>query len=347
MKKQKTTIYEIAQALNMSPSTVSRALRNDPRISAATKRAVSKLAQDLNYQPNHIAAALRNGRSKILGIIVPNIDRSFFSSVVFGIEQVANKEGFNVMICQSHEDYNKEVETVDALMNAQVDGVIVSFAKTTTDFNHFKRVIQMGIPLILFDRTHEDIVASNVVTDDFNGAYKAVEHLIVQGCNRIAHFTGMGAVGIYRERFRGYREALIHHNIPFDPTLVIASDVQVADGQEIMQKLIIDQRDVDGVFSASAFAAMGALKICKRNKIAVPDQVSIVGFSNELFSSFSDPTLTTVDQNSLLMGNVAAEMFFNQLKNPKTNQEFIPRKTVLTPTLMIRESSSRNVLVGS
>ncbi len=341
MRKEKVTIHDIAKKLNITASTVSRALKDHPRISEETKKSVLRVAQKLNYQPNHIAAALRNGRSKILGIIVPNVDRSFFSSVVFGIEEIANKSGYNVMICQSHEDYRKEVATVEALLNAQVDGVIASFAKETKDFSHFNKLKNAGIPLILFDRAKDDLDVGHVVIDDFLGAYKAVEHLIQQGCKRIAHFTGFGEVSIYKERFRGYREALLANKIPFDETLVFESNLQLEDGQHITQKIIKSKKEVDGIFSASALGAMGALQVCKQNGIAVPDQVAIVGFSNEVFSSFSEPPLTSVEQHSLQMGSTAAEMFFDQLQARINNEKFAPKKIVLTPTLIIRESSLR------
>jgi LacI family transcriptional regulator len=339
MKPEKVTIHDIARKLNITASTVSRALKDHPRISEETKKAVLKVAQKLNYQPNNIAAALRNGRSNILGIIVPNVDRSFFSSVVFGIEEIANKSGYNVMICQSHEDYKKEVATIEALLNAQVDGIIASFAKGTENFDHFNKVKERGIPLIMFDRANDELGVSHVVIDDYLGAFKAVEHLIQQGCKRIGHFTGLPNVSIYKERLRGYKEALRTYKIPFDESLIIESDMQLEDGRKSMLKLLKLKEQVDGVFSSSAFGAMGALQICKEKSIAVPEQVAIAGFSNEPFTSFTEPPLTTVEQHSLQMGNTAAEMFFDQLTSSAAGKKFIPQKSVLTPTLIIRESS--------
>ncbi len=341
MRKDKITIHDIAKKLNITASTVSRALKNHPRISEETKKSVLKVAQKLNYQPNHIAAALRNGRSRILGIIVPNVDRSFFSSVVFGIEEIANKAGYNVMICQSHEDYQKEVATIEALLNAQVDGIIVSLAKGTQNFDHFAKVRDMGIPLVMFDRANDELGVSHVVIDDFNGAYKATEHLIEQGCRRIAHFTGTNKVSIYKERLRGYKEALLDHKLPFNESLVIESNMQVEDGRKSMLKLLKLNPPVDGVFSASAFGAMGALQVCKEKHVTVPDRMAIVGFSNEPFTSFSEPPLTTVEQHSLQMGQTAADMLFDQLNVKASGKEFRPQKIVLTPTLIVRESSLR------
>src|SRR6478752_9440234 len=181
MNKEKATIHDIAEKLNITASTVSRALRGHPRISAETKKAVLKVAQKLNYQPNHIAAALRNGKSNIIGIIVPTADRTFFSSVIRGIEEIANASRYQVIICQSYDNYEKEVATVDALLSSRVDGIIVSHAKETTNFDHFIKVKEKGIPLILFDRSNDALDVSHVVVDDFLGSFKATEHLIQQG----------------------------------------------------------------------------------------------------------------------------------------------------------------------
>lgn len=342
MKKEKTTIHDIAEKLNITASTVSRALKDHPRISEATKKAVLKAAQKLNYQPNHIAAALRNGRSNIIGIIVPTADRSFFSSVVRGIEEIANKASYNVMICQTYDQYVKEVATVEALLNARVDGIIASIAKETENFDHYRKLKEKGIPLILFDRSNDELEVSNVIIDDYLGAFKAVEHLIQQGCTRIAHFTSVKKVSIYRERFRGYREALEAYKIPFDESLVIESNLQLEDGRESMEKLLKLSKRPDGVFSSSDYGAMGALQVMKEKGIQVPKDIAIVGFSNESFTSFSEPTLTTVDQHSMRMGNAAAEIFLEQISNG--NAEFIPKKTVLKPDLIIRNSSLKKGL---
>src|SRR6187399_3769444 len=234
MKKEKATIHDIARKLNITASTVSRALKDHPRISAETKKAVQKTALKLNYQPNHIAAALRNGKSNIIGIIVPTVDRSFFSSVVRGIEEIANASRYNVMICQTYDNYEKEVSTVEALLNTRVDGIIVSHAKETQNFDHFLKVKERSIPLILFDRSNDEIEVSNVVIDDFLGAYKATEHLIQQGCKRIAHFTNTRKISIYKERLRGYKEALQSNGLKYDESLVVESNLQLEDGRNSM-----------------------------------------------------------------------------------------------------------------
>lgn len=340
--KKKVTIHDIAQELNITASTVSRALQDHPRISDSTKKAVIKVAKKLNYQPNQIAAALRSGKSKILGILVPNIDRSFFSSVVYGIEQIANKQGYNVMIVQSHDEYKKEVETVNALLNAKVDGIIASHAKETVDFSHFEKVLKNNIPLIFFDRANDDLGVSHVLLDDFMAAFKATEHLIRQGCSKIAHFTSYRKVSIYKERLRGYREALQAANIPVDENLIFTSDLELKDGQEIMHKIIDNKIEVHGIISASALGAMGALRVCKEKGLKIPEDIAIAGFSNEVFTEFTEPPITTVEQHSLDMGHTAANMFFEQLNDIVAQNNTKPKKMVLSPTLIVRKSTVRD-----
>ncbi|MEO7990307.1 MAG: LacI family DNA-binding transcriptional regulator [Chryseolinea sp.] len=339
MKKERATIHDIAKKLNITASTVSRALNDHPRISEATKKTVQKTAQKLGYQPNNIAAALRNGKSNILGIIVPTADRSFFSSVVRGIEEIATTARYNVMICQTYDNYEKEVATVQALLNARVDGVIASFAKETQDFSHFSKIKDRGIPLIFFDRSNDELEVSHVVIDDFLGGYKATEHLIQQGCKRIAHFTNTRKISIYKDRLRGYREALLANGLIYDESLVVESNLQLEDGRNSMLQLLKMRDMPDGVFSASAFGAVGALQVSKEKGIKVPEQIAIVGFSNEIFTSFTDPTLSTIEQHSKRIGNAAAEIFLEEISDDNT--KFIPQKIVLKPELIIRQSSLR------
>jgi LacI family transcriptional regulator len=340
MSNEKITIHDIARKLNITASTVSRALKDHPRISEETKKAVLKVARKLNYQPNHIAAALRNGRSNIIGIIVPTADRSFFSSVVRGIEEIANKAKYNVMICQTYDNYEKEVATVEALLNARVDGIIASHGKETLNFDHFLKVKERGIPLILFDRSNDDLEVSHVVIDDYLGAFKATEHLIQQGCKRIAHFTNARKISIFSERLRGYREALAKYNIDYTESLVVESNLQLEDGRTSMEKLLKLKKIPDAVFSASALGAVGAMQVLKEQKIRIPEDVALVAFSNEAFTSFTEPSLTAVDQHSMRIGNAAAEIFLEEINSDR--KKFIPQKIVLTPELIIRASSLRN-----
>lgn len=341
MSNKKATVHDIALKLGITASTVSRALNDHPRISAATKKLVLKTAKEVNYQPNHIAAALRMGKSRLIGVIVPTANRNFFSSVVRGIDEIADSLGYRVILCQSYENYEKEVQTINALLSARVDGIIVSIAKNTERFDHFQGVIDKGIPLVLFDRITDQVGVNQVVIDDHWASYKAVEQLIGQGYRKIAHFTSPRKINIYKERLRGYVDALTEHGLPIDPQLIVESDMQLEDGQQSTRHLLDKGVDFDAIFSAADYAAMGALQVLKEKSIAVPRQVGIVGFGNEPFTSFTDPPLSTVDQTSIAMGHVTAELFFELLKaDPK---KFIAQKSVLKPELIIRASSMRQV----
>lgn len=339
MKKEKATIHDIAKKLNITASTVSRALNDHPRISTETKKLVQRAAQKLNYQPNNIAAALRNGKSNIIGVIVPTADRTFFSAVVRGIEEIANKSRYHVIICQTYDNYEKEVSIIDALLNARVDGIIASFSKETTNFDHYLKVKERDIPLILFDRSNDNLEVSHIVIDDYLGAFKATEHLIQQGCKRIAHFTSIRKISVYKERLRGYRDALLQHHIPIDETLIIESNLQLEDGRSSMKQLLRLDKRPDGIFSASAYGTMGALQVIKENGIRVPEDIALVGFSNEPFTMFTEPPLSVVDQHSISMGNAAAEIFLEEME--AKGKKFIPQKVVLKPELIIRQSSMK------
>lgn len=332
----KTTIHDIAKKLNVTASTVSRALNNSPRISDATKKIVQKAALELNYQPNNIAAALRNGKSEIIGVIVPTVDRNFFASIIKGIEQIANDLNFKVIICQSSDSYEKEVKTIEALLSARVDGILASIGKNSENLSHFEKVTQRGIPLVLFDNISDDLNVNQVMIDDYQGAYMVVEHLIKQGCKRIAYLTKPKKISIYKNRLRGYMDALSDYNLAFDKDIVIESNLQLEDGRASMQKLLDLPERPDAVFSASDYGAMGAMQLLKENKIKIPEQIALAGFSNEPFTPYTDPSITTVDQLSFSMGKIAAKIFFDQIKSRSIST---PRKTVLMPELIVRQSS--------
>lgn len=342
MNKKRTTIHDIAKKLDITASTVSRALKDHPRISDSTKELVLKTAKEMNYQPNSIAAALRRGTSNLIGVIIPNIDRNFFASVVRGVEDVLNDTNYNVIICQSYDSLEKEKSNIKALLEAQVDGIFASYAKETTEFSHYETIQKRGIPLILFDRMQDEFDVDAVVIDDYLGAYKATEHLIEQGCRRIVHFAGPENVSIYRDRRRGYEEALKKHHIPIQEDLILKSDLKLDSGKKLGEQISKWENLPDAIFSASDYAAMGAMKIFKKNNIKIPDDIAIVGFSNESFTSLIDPGLTSVDQHSKKMGQFTANLFLDTLKDK--NKDHTPVRTVLNPELIIRSSSVKKHL---
>lgn len=337
--KGKVTIHDIALLLKVTASTVSRALHDHPNISERTKKAVLEAAQQLNYQPNNIAAALRKGKSHIIGLIVPTVNRAFFASVIRGIEEIANQKNYKVIICQTYDNYKKEVQMINTLLNAQVDGIIASIGKNTLCLKHFEKVQHKGIPLVLFDRTTKALDVCQVGIDDYLGSYKMVSHLITEGNHRIAHFAGSQKVNIFKERLRGYKNALLDHGIAFDKRLVVESDLQLEGGRQCMQKLLATGPVPDAVFSASDYGAMGAMQVLKEEGFSIPGEIALAGFSNEPFTSFTDPPLSTVDQLSIKMGKTTAEVFFHHLQAGDTGS---PQEiTTLDPEILIRESSLR------
>jgi LacI family transcriptional regulator len=343
MKNKKTTIHDIAEELSITASTVSRALKDHPRISDSTKKQVIKTAEKLNYQPNNIAAALRKGKSNIIGVIIPMADRNFFASIIRGIEEVVNQAGYRVIISQSNDSSEKEKENITALLESQVDGILASYAKETTNFDHYEEITNRNVPLILFDRLHETLESlevGSVVINDYLGAYKATEHLIEQGCRRIAHFSGYQQVSIYKERRRGYEEALKRHNIPIDEDLIIESNLKLEAGRDLGREVLSWDELPDAIFSASDYGAVGAMEVLKSSSIRIPEDIAIVGFLNESFTTFVEPSLSTVDQHGEKMGQISAQKFLDHIDKKKTS--YAPSKTVLNPELIVRKSSLKN-----
>ena len=339
MAKSRTTISDIAKALDVTSSTVSRALNNHPAISESTKKLVADKARQLNYRPNHIAAALRSGKSNIIGVIIPFADRAFFGAALRGIEEEAVKHGYGVIVCQSYNDIKKERRAIDTLIRSQVDVIISSATKSNSDtqFQYFQKVIEEGTPVIFFDRTLEKMLANTVKVDDFQGAYDATKHLIDNGYERIAHFAGDFKTLIYRERLRGYRQALIDHHFPIIEELIIECSSIVDHGRKMARKLFKLPNPPDAIFSSSDFAALGALQELKSQGINIPQEVGIVGFANEPFSSFVEPSLSSVNQFSQDLGKIAAQIFFDHIVEQKKKAPF--KQVILQPQLIIRNSS--------
>lgn len=336
---KRTSIKYLAQQLHVSVSTVSRALNGHSSISETTTKRVNVLASKLGYQPNNMAAGLRRGRSKMLGVIVPHIDGNFFSQVVKGIEAAASKAGYHVLICQSNEEVTHERQNLEMLMNAQVDGILVSLARTTREFKHFEKVLKRDIPLVFFDRVLEGHDVNAVVIDDRAGGYYATKHLLDQGYRRIAHFGGPQHLNIYKHRRQGYEDALREHGLPIDEALVIICDMRMNDGVIGMRQFLALPHPPDAVFSASDFTLVGALEVLKEHGRRVPEDVGLAGFSNELFSRLTEPKLTSVDQHCELMGQSATRLLLEIMATQ--GQPFLPRHVVLKPNLFVRASSLR------
>ena len=325
--------------LNISAAAVSKALHDDPRISAKTKKAVKEAAKKLNYQPNHLASALRNGKSNLVGVIVPRTNSNFFSSVIENIEEVLNKEGYNIIITQSNESYKKECNNIDALLFTQVDGIIASMANETTKLDYYEKIKTSGIPLILFDRGENDLNVDYIGIDDYKSSHVIVDHLVNQGCKRIAHISGFKRTRIFNNRIKGYIDAIKKHNLPMDDELLIESSLTMENGRERMLQLLSLEERPDAVYVAGDYAALGALQVLNEQQIKVPDEIALVGFGNEPFTNMVTPKISSIKQHSKEIGKLAAKTFLALVKKENLSQSL--QKQILNAQLIVRDSSKK------
>jgi LacI family transcriptional regulator len=338
---EKATIYDIAKELNISAATVSRALNNNPKISKSTCELVIETAARMNYKQNKLALALKSGKSNTIGVIVPRIDSNFFASIIRGIEEELYPHKYNVIICQTHEDEKREIENINTLLNTQVDGVLMSVSNVSSANDRvIEKVLEKKVPVIFFDRKKNIEGVSSVTINDFGAAYSATKHLIEEGCSKIAYLTGDRSLEIYDNRFNGYKQALLDHDLQFDEEYVIQTKSNVEAGQLAVQKLLKLENKPDALFSSSDFAALGAIQELKAQGIRIPEDFCVVGFGNEPFTKFMELSISSVDQCTMEMGKIAAQVFLEQIKN--TENFKIEKKVVLNPELLIRQSSSRN-----
>jgi len=336
MKTHPITIKDIARELGISPSTVSRALKDHPDISPQTKLQVRELVDKLKYKPNAIALSLRSRKTNIIGVIVPQMVHHFFSSVISGIEEEAISAGYNVMIFQSNESYERELLNVQALLASRVDGVLASISKTTRKFAHFKELMENEIPVVLFDRASDELDTDKVIVDDFAGAFDAVEYLIKTGCRRIAHFAAPQHLKIGYLRQRGYISALEKNGIMVDDELIVKCDTH-DEALETTAKVMALANPPDAVFAVNDLTAAGVLKVLKRLHLRVPEDISVVGFTDGLVSTVTDPPMTTVSQHGFEMGQIAAKILLQRIESGIEN--FKPVTEVLKTDLIIREST--------
>ncbi|MCB0651425.1 MAG: LacI family DNA-binding transcriptional regulator [Saprospiraceae bacterium] len=339
---KKTTIYDIAKKLNITAATVSRALNNNPKISEATRKLVMETADEMNYKQNRVALALKKGRSNNVGVIVPYINRSFFASIIQGIEEELYPFGYHVIICQSHDEKKKEVESIHTLLNAQVDGILMSMSNTVLDLQEINIVLGKSVPLVFFDRKKDIKGVSSVTLNDFAGAYIVTQHLIEEGCKRIAHLPGDRSLDIYQDRFEGYRQALVDHGMEPDERYVIETKSDVEAGKISTRQLMELDNPPDAIFAAGDFAALGAIQELKSRGIRIPEDFCVAGFSNEPFTKFMELSMTSVDQFPTEMGRCAARVFLEQVKLEEPVEQ--QQKVILEPKLFIRKSTSRSGL---
>ena len=335
--KQKITIKTIAKELGVSTSTVSKALKDSHEIGKETKDKIQAFANQYNYKPNSLALQLRNQKTKVIGVILPKIVHHFFSTVIMGIEAYANEKGYHIMVCFSNENYQKEVETLRVLSNGSVDGLIVSISNETLenkDFSHFTDLVEEEIPLVLFDRVVDDILCDKIVVDDVGAGYKATKHLVDIGCKKIGLLTTPDHVSVGALRRLGYEKALIESYVKTDSKLIIKIDEK----QEIkMQIEPLFEQKIDGIFAVNEIYAANAMRIAKEKGLNIPNDISIIGFTDGLISEYSSPSITTIAQHGFVMGRQAVELLIDRIENE--TEVFTPKKIVISSDLKLREST--------
>jgi LacI family transcriptional regulator len=338
MKSSHVTLKDIARILELSPSTVSRALKDHPDINEETKKLVKTFAEKVNYRPNALALSLRRQKTNTIGLIIPEIVHHFFSSVISGIEDLAYGEGYNVMICQSNENYQREVIDTQALIDHRVDGILVSVSKTTRDFSHLKNAYENGIPMVFFDRICEDIKTDRVITDDFKGASIATSHLIERGCQKILHLSAPQHLMIGSQRKEGYVHALKEHGIEIDEELIVKCDTRdyVFSMQEHLLKLI-KAKQITGIFGVNDSTAIAAMQVLQSAGYKIPEDIKVIGFGDGPNADIAYPPLSTVEQKGYETGREAMRLLLQRLENPGIEINFSTK--VLTPTLKHRQST--------
>lgn len=339
MKNTQTTIRDLALKLNISISTVSRALRDAHDVNPETKQAVLALARQLNYEPNRIAQSLRSKRTNTLGVIVPEINLHFFSSAISGAQAYAAKHGYTIMICQSMESFETEQSNIHMLVANRVDGLLLSLSRQTHQAAHLEALIQKKIPIVLFDRVIDGLPVSRVVVDDRGGAYQAVDYLVRTGCQHIVYLGGPTHLYISQQRLQGYRDALTAHGRTVrDEDIFQLEDFQRDDVAAAVHTIMGKARRPDAIFCMNDPIAVTVLTTLKEKGIRIPDDVSVVGFTNEPVSQYIEPALTTVTQPAYEMGQVAATLFLDQLQL-KNSEVFEPVTRILPATLVVRHST--------
>ena len=355
--KRKITLKQIARELDVSISTVSKALSGSKEISEDTTQKIQAFAKLYNYRPNNIALSLKNRKTKTIGILIPEIVHHFFSTVIRGIELVANKRGYNVIVGLSNESFTKEIINMEMLANGSIDGFILSISKETLlkqDYHHFNATINQGMPIVMFDRVVNEINCDKVIVDDYKGSVKAVKKLIEKGCENIALITTMDYVSVGKLRTQGYLEALEANKIIPDPNLILKIgdslvDENLEDLENEIEQFFKSNDKIDGVFAVNELYAVTAMKVAKKLGLKIPDDVQVIGFTDGVLSKHATPSLTTVSQHGQKIGEQAADLLINRLeKEEDESTDYIEEserienfKTIIIETEIIERESTK------
>ncbi len=321
---------------------MSRALNNRKGTSESTRKLVQETAGRMNYHRDRIAYSLRSGRTNIIGVIIPSAEINFFGTVIHGIENMANRHGYNVLIYQSNELPEFEQKGIATFLGTRVDGILASIAKETTDFRHYLEIKERGLPLVFFDRANDSLNIPSVVVDDFKGAWYATEHLINQGYRRIAHIAGQQHLKIFRDRLEGYKAALAANHLPVEQELIFNGNVSIEAGRQAIRHFLEQASPPDAVFAVEDFSALGAIKELKDRHVAIPDDFGVVGFANEGFGEHITPSLSTIDQQTVQMGKEAFKLLLEMIEEGGgTVKSHTKSRIILEPVPIFRQSSQR------
>jgi len=338
---KKITINDLANKLKISKSTISKALKGYPDVSEKTRKKVLRLAKKLNYTPNNIASSLRTHQTKTLGVIIPTIVHHFFSKVIDGLINEAEKHGYLIILLQSDERVELEEKQIDLLIQKQVDGILISVSNQTGKNTHLYRAVEKGIPVVMFDKIIKSFTCSKVIIDDKLAAFEAVNYLIKKGYKKIAHFGGLLTPQNSIDRLLGYKKALMENGIKYNSDLVYVNpnNDDFNDGFFNAKKMLEEHKDVDAIFAITDVIATGALKYFENVGIKVPKQIAVFGFSNWFMSSVITPSLSTVNQPSYKMGQIAVDVILEEIQIKKQNEAIHFKKIVLPTSLIIRNST--------
>lgn len=338
MAKRRVVIKDLAEKMDLSVSTISRALNNHSSIGVKTTEKVKKVAKEMGYFPNTVAANLRTNKSRAIGVIVPRIDVHFHSKAISGIEDVAYRYGYNVSIFQSNNSQEREVSITSILQTRMVEGNIVCLGLSTDDTSHFDVFKKQEVPIVFFDRVPQDPDTNKVIINDFSAAFEATEHLISIGCKNIAHIAGNQSTDIFKHRLEGYKSALKKYNLPVNEKLIAyTKKLNYECGVESANIFLSQQLRPDGLFCANDYTAISAIQTFIKNDYRVPEDIAIVGFSNYPISEFIEPTLTTVDDDAYEMGRNAAKLLFRKIKDDEEN---VVSETIVMRTRLIKRNST-------
>ena len=339
MKSYKeVTIYDVAKVLNVSPSTVSRGLKNHPHIRKETKKNIIAMAKEMGYQQNKFASNLRQKHTNTIGVVVPKLDSYFMATVISGIEKITAQNGYGLIISQSQESWKKEISCISTLFNSRVDGLLVSLAFDTKNLEHFNILLNKDIPVVFFDRVTDCNGCISIVIDNYKAGYEATSHLIEQGCKRIVHIGGNLLRNVYSERFRGYKQALTDNKIEFEQNLIVICDMSGQASTDAAKKILKMLPRPDGIFTSNDTTAVATMVELERAGVIIPDEIAVVGFNNDPISQVIRPNLTTVDYPARQIGEIAATSLINKLKNSESaNFSTI----ILKHDLICRQSSLR------